>query len=188
MNRPTRAGAGRGAPRDGGVHTLKAAIVIIVVVLVGWLVLDKTGSGSSLPKVSSGHTTTTVKTSANSLPGSGVSTTTTTVPLVAASVIKLQVLNGVGHGALAGEWTTKLKTTYGYDTLAPDNATANVASSVIYVITPGYQAEGDRLAQQVGISASAVLTTVPANAPIPPAEKAAANLVLVIGPDLAASA
>jgi len=108
--------------------------------------------------------------------------------LIPASEIKLQVLNGVLTGSLAGEWTSKLKSQYGYATRPADDATAKVATSVIYVVTPGYAPEADVLATEVGLTPAIVETTVPATAPIPASEKAAANLVLVIGPNLAGTA
>jgi hypothetical protein len=114
-------------------------------------------------------------------------TTTTVVP---ASQVKVQVLNGVLTGSLASEWSTKLKTTYGYITEPADNATSKVTASAIYILTPGYVPEGMALAAQVGLPSSAVNTTIPppSTAPIPASERASANLVLVIGPELAASA
>jgi hypothetical protein len=118
-----------------------------------------------------------------------VSTTTTTVPLIPPSSIKLQVLNGVGTGQLAGEWSNKLKASPGYNTLAADNATAVVTTSTIYVMTIGYIPEALHLATVVGLPASAVDTTIaPASVPIRSSERAAPNLVLVIGPNLAGTA
>jgi len=65
-----------------------------------------------------------------------------------------------------------------------------VPASVIYVMTAGYIPEADNLATRVGLAISAVNTTIPAPAaaPIPATERAAPNLVLVIGRDLAGSA
>ena len=173
---------GSGAPgrrQDGGTQTGKAIVVIAVMVVLGWVVLRHGSSGpaaTSVPRASAAVTTTTVPT-----------TTTTLVP---AASIKVQVLNGTGSGNLASQWSSKLKTTAGYDTLAPDDATSKVSASAIYVITPGYVPEAYALATAVGLPPSAVNTSVPApsSAPIPASERAKADLVLVIGPDLASSA
>lgn len=169
--------------RDGGdVHWFKAVVVVAVVVLVGIGVLSKVHGGGATSSVSR---------AATSVPSTTVApaptTTTTTVP---PSQVKVQVLNGVLTGPLAGEWSQKLKSSYGYVTEPPDNATSKVTASAIYVLTPGFTAEADALAQQIGLSPSAVNPTVPApaSAPIPAAERATANLVLVIGPDLVSSA
>jgi hypothetical protein len=169
--------AGPGRRQDGGTQTGKAFVVIAVMVVLGWVVLHHSSSGPATPV---GHAAATVTTTT-------VPTTTTT--LVPPASIKVQVLNGTGHGSLAGQWSSKLKTTAGYDTLAPDNATATVTTSAIYVMTPGYVPEAYALATAVGLPSSAVNTAVPApsSAPIPASERAKADLVLVIGPDLASS-
>jgi hypothetical protein len=80
--------------------------------------------------------------------------------------------------------------TSGYQTEPPDNATTRTTTSAIYILTPGYQSEAYALAATVGLPSSAVNITIPApaTAPIPAAERAKANLVLVIGQDLAATA
>ncbi|HVA75665.1 MAG TPA: LytR C-terminal domain-containing protein [Acidimicrobiales bacterium] len=170
--------AGPGRRNDGGTQTGKAILVIVVVMVLGWIVLRHSPSthGTTAQRTSVSVTTTTVP--------------TTTTTLVAPASIKVQVLNGTGSGNLAGQWSSKLKTTAGYNTLAPDDATSKVTTSAIYVITPGYVPEAYALATAVGLPQSAVNTTVPApsSAPIPTSERSKADLVLVIGPDLASNA
>lgn len=164
---------------------MKAVVLIAVLIVLAIGVLAR----------STNHAT--VATTATSRKAAAPTTTPTTAPaattpttVLPASQVKVQVLNGVLTGALAGQWSTKLKANPGYQTLPPDNATAKVTASVIYILTPGYGPEADALAAAVGLPSSAVNTTVPApaSAPIPVAERATANLVLVIGPDLAGSA
>lgn len=177
----TQPGRPSGGTTSGGMQTGKAVLVIAVVVLVGWVILRH---GTSSPKRASTSSTThpAVTTPATTPP--------TTVALKPASSIKLQVLNGVLTGSLAGEWSTKLKANPGYDTLPALNATAKVAQSEIYIITPGLQREANALAVAVGLPVTAVSLTVPpaSTAPIPASVKSTANLVLVIGPDLAGTA
>ena len=182
MNQPAGSGSGSG----DGIHTLKALILIVVVVLIGWVVLHHTTKPHS--SASSATSPTTVPTAPTTVPGGA--TTTTTVALIPPSSIKLQVLNGVGSGQLATEWSNKLKANPGYNTLAPADATATVPASRIYIVTPGYQREADALATTVGLTAAAIVPTAPppASAPIPSTARTNANLVLVIGPDLAAKA
>ena len=170
--------AGARRRQDGGTQTGKAVVLIVVVMVLGWIVLRHGSSGPTAPahRASATVTTTTVPT-----------TTTTLVPPPS---IKVQVLNGTGGGNLASAWAKKIKTTSGYNTLAPDDTTSKVTTSAIYVITPGYVPEAYALASTVGLPPSAVNTTVPApsSAPIPTSERAKADLVLVIGPDLASGA
>lgn len=166
------------ARREGGTQTGKAIVVIVVMLVLGWIVL-RHGTSSTPTAVSSTNRT-------------AASATTTTVPpppttLVPPASIKVQVLNGTGSGSLASQFTTKLKTSPGYNTLAPDDATSKVTTSAIYVMTPGYLPEAYALATAVGLPASAINTTIPAptSAPIPTSERSKADIVLVIGPDLA---
>lgn len=167
---------------SGGMQTGKAVLVIAVVVVVGWVIL-RHGTTTPSPAAS---TPTTVHPAVTT----PVTAPPTTVALKPASSIKLQVLNGVLTGSLAGQWSTKLKANPGYDTLPPLNATARVTQSQIYIVTPGLQREANALAVAVGLPVTAVVTTSPppSTAPIPTAVKSTANLVLVIGPDLAGSA
>ncbi len=176
-------GTGRSQPESGASSTA-GLVLVAVLLIVGILVLSRSGSTSHVsatavtkPKKSA-VTTTTVP---------APTTTTTTVP---PSQVKLQVLNGVLVGQLATQWSAKLKAGYGYITEPPDNATSKVATSVIYILTPGFTAEADALAQELGLTSAAVNTTVPppASAPIPATERSTANLVLVIGPNLVAGA
>jgi hypothetical protein len=158
--------------------------VIVAVLVVGWLVL-RHGSSST-----GSATTTTHAAARSSTTSSTAPATTTTVALIPPSSIKLQVLNGVGSGQYSTQWSNKLKANPGYNTLAPADATAKVATSVIYIITPGYLPEAQHLAAVVGLPATAVDPTIPApaTAPIPAHARAAANLVLVIGPNLTSTA
>jgi LytR cell envelope-related transcriptional attenuator len=168
---------------SSGTQTGKAVLVIAVVIVVGWLVLAKSNTPTKAASTATTrHTTTTALAPAGP--------TTTLAPLVPPAQIKLQVLNGLLSGNLASEWSTKLKANPGYNTLPPDNATSKVVASQIYVITPGYQREANALAVAVALPVTAVNQTVPApaSAPIPAAERTTANLVLIIGSDLAGSA
>ena len=167
----------------GGMHTGRAILVILLVVVVGWLVLHH--------RTTTTHAGTTPTTAATQPAVTTPATTPpTTVALVPPANIKLQVLNGMLTGSLSGEWNAKLKANPGYDTLGALNATARVAASEIYVVTPGYRREADALAVAVGLPATAVNATTPppTSAPIPGGVASTANLVLVIGPDLAGSA
>lgn len=183
MSGPAADGPARGA------QILKAGALIVVLVAVGVAVLYRSGrshvSVAAALQSPRGAATTPVTTT----PPPAPTTTTTTLPPVPPSQVKVQVLNGVLTGALAGEWSTKLHSRYGYITEPPDNATTSVTASTIYVITPNYVPEAMALASEIGLPASDVDATIPPplTAPIPPSERGTANLVLVIGPELSAS-
>lgn len=178
MSRPT---GGRAPRNDGGVQWFRALVLIAVLVVVGILILAKSSSSPST-KASSGHPNGHSTTTVTTVPPS----TTTTAPPLPASQVKVQVLNGLRSGNLASQWNSKLKSQYGYQTGPPDDATSTVNSSMIYIITPGYEAEAQQLAARIGLTSAAVNPTVPApaTAPVPASERANANLVLVVGSDL----
>jgi hypothetical protein len=167
----------------GGTRTLLALVVIVVLVVIGAVVLARSPSGKS-----SGSPAASTTSSTTIRPHStGPATPTTSTTLVAPAQVKVQVLNGANPAQpIASAWSNKLHTTYGYDTLPGDNATTTVQTSAIYVMTSGYIGEANRLATQVSpTTPPTVYSTVPSTAPIPASVKNKANLVLVIGADLA---
>jgi hypothetical protein len=183
----SRHGADDGSfARDAGTQTGRAVVLIVVAVLVAVLLLNHSGKTTA----NASSTATTAHSTATTVPSATTTTvpatTTTTVPL---SSVKVQVLNGASPTrAIAGPFTVKLRT-MGYDTVAADNATSDVTTSSIYVLVTGFAPEAATLATSLGLPASAVVTTVPASAPIPASTKTLApDLVLVVGPDLASKA
>ncbi|MHB1928967.1 MAG: LytR C-terminal domain-containing protein [Acidimicrobiales bacterium] len=177
-------GAGGGAgPSGESTRTFRAAVIVVAAVAVTVALLTQIGPGRRGTSTASGSgngssTTTTT----------APSTTTTTTPPVAPTSVRLQVLNGLLNGSLSSQWSAKLHASPGYQTLAPDNTTARDTTSAIYVIHPGYLAEAEALARTVGLPTSAIVTTVPSSAPIPSLDLKDADLVLVIGQNLAAQA
>jgi LytR cell envelope-related transcriptional attenuator len=188
-----------GGMRDGNTGLGIAIIVVAVVVAV--VLLHHSGSTKAVTAstTSSGPTTTIIPTTttAPGSPTSGASTggTTTTLPpgvtttTIAPADIKVLVLNGASFTEnLATEFTEKVKN-LGYTTLTPNNAAGVVKASQIYVMTNGDAPEGDALAKSLGLTSAAVTTTLTTNAPLSPGTAATgANLVLVVGPDLASKA
>lgn len=159
----------------------KALLLVAVLVVIGVAIL----AHSSSTKSTSAGTPASVaaSTSTTTLP-----TSTTTLALLPPSEVKVLVLNGASPGEpLASEWSAKLDAK-GYTTEPPNNATATVSASAIYVVTPGYVAEAQQLAQVIGDPSLPIDQTITSAAPIPSGGTATANLILVIGPDLAASA
>jgi hypothetical protein len=185
-----------GVMRDG--NTGLGIVIIVVAVVVAVVLLHHSGSTKAVTAstTSSGSTTTTTiiptATTAGGTTGSstGGSTTTlapgVTTTTIAPANIKVLVLNGASFPLpLAGEFTEKVKN-LGYTTLTPNNAAGVVKASQIYVMTNGDAPEGDALAKSLGLTSAAVTTTLTTNAPLSPGTAATgANLVLVVGPDLA---
>jgi hypothetical protein len=168
---------------EGAVNPVKAVGVIAVMVIIGIVVLLKLGGGTHSAAVGTApsHRSTTTLTT---LPPA-----TTTTTLLPPAAVKVQVLNGLLTGSLAGEWDTKLQAK-GYKTGLADNATTRTTTSIIYVLSPGYQPEALALAATVGLPPTSVDLSYPPppTAPIPASERTGANLALVIGDELAGSA
>ena len=168
------------------MRTGRALVLIVVVVVIAVLLLRHTNGPN--PRATSTTTTHHSSSTTALLP-----TTTTTVALIPPSSIKLQVLNGVLTGSISSEFNTKLHTSPGYQTLLAENATTTtpLATSTIYVLTPGYVPEADALAQLEKLPLTDVNTTIPppTSAPISSTDRTeGANLILVVGQDLAPSA
>ncbi|MGH9301184.1 MAG: LytR C-terminal domain-containing protein [Acidimicrobiales bacterium] len=148
-------------------------------VVIGLIVLNVSGR----PTVVSGTTTATHVTTPPPATHTSVPPTTprTTVPQARPpSQVKLLVANGTNTAGAAGRVSTSLKSA-GYNTLAPANSSAPATSSVVYYIT-GFHAEAASLAATLGLGNSAVVAMP---APPPVASLGAADLLVVVGPDLA---
>ncbi|MCU4186898.1 LytR C-terminal domain-containing protein [Acidiferrimicrobium sp. IK] len=168
--------------REGGIQTGRAVVLLVVAVLVAVVLLNKLGTGKSTTSTAAGTATTTPTT----VKGGGATTTTsTTVAPIPPGQVKLLVLNGTLSGNLAGTASKKLAASPGFTTLAPDNTTSKVLTSSVYAASPQYLPSAQAVAAVYGIPASAVTTPIPSSAPIAASEKALANVVLIIGPDIA---
>lgn len=88
------------------------------------------------------------------------------------------VLNGSGVAGAAGVYTTALAER-GYQTLPASNANARVPATEVY-FTPGFEREAAAVATAIGAAA----TPQPLPSP-PPGDVGAANVVVVLGPDIA---
>jgi hypothetical protein len=187
---------GGGLVRDGATQTGRAVILIVVAIVVAVVLLHHSKPSTlnaSTTKSAGGTTGTTLPSSPTTVPASGTTTptsapATTSGPTVPVANVKVLVLNGASFSqAIAGEFTAKLKT-MGYNTLTPNNATATVQQTAIYVVTHGFAPEANALAASLGMPASAVKTQLPSGPPLPSGiPGTGANLVLLVGPDLAAN-
>ena len=175
--RPSGPGADErpGAPMRGLLLTA-AAVALGIGILAS--VSKGAGPAASTPTAAVGTTTTTT-----AAPAAGSTTTTTTAsnqPTHTASSVKILVANGTTTPGLAGKLKNKL-TADGYDLLAPTNTSTAARASAVYYAT-GYQGDAQAVAAAAGLPASAV-QVMPAQAPV--SSTSGAQIILVIGPDLA---
>jgi hypothetical protein len=173
--------------RSAGIQAGRAGLLIGVAVLIGVLLLHRGGgpSGTGVPVVV-GDTTTLPSTSVSSGPVGTTGTTTKSSPTSATSQvrapqdIKVLVANGTTTAGLAGR-ISNLVHTKGYITLASTNSTQKPAGTVIY-FQPSYSADAAALAAKFNLPATAV-QAMPS--PPPVANLNGANILVVVGPDLA---
>jgi hypothetical protein len=106
-------------------------------------------------------------------------TTTTTAEPRPPSEVKVLVANGSEVDGAAGAQSDALEA-LGYVTANPTNAEL-VPNTVVY-FTPGYEAEAQELASEIGADAGSV---APLPTPAPVADMQLSNVLVVVGPDLA---
>jgi cytoskeletal protein RodZ len=137
-----------------------------------------TAAGSSTTVAGGSSTSTTSRSSTSTTkPKSTSTTTTTTTPPASVPVL---VANGSTVTGAASKVATELHAN-GWDTLPPVNTTANVTASSVYY-APGSEASAMAIAASLALAATAVhpLTTA-----VPVASVAGADVVVVVGPDIA---
>jgi hypothetical protein len=116
-----------------------------------------------------------------------VSTTTPTTaptPTTAAPRPPAQVRTLVANGTKTSGAGAKVSDTLrkaGYDVLAPTNTTTTAPSSAVLFL-PGYASEAGAVATALGLAPATVMP-VPTASPVTNAQ--AANVIVVVGPDLA---
>ena len=141
---------------------------------------SRTATSSGAPTSSSAPTSST-----SGAPSGGSSSPTTTIPPgeTASPSVKVLVANASQTNGVAAAYTSELSSS-GWGTLTPVTAlTAEQTSSVYYA--PGEQAAAQAIAARLGILASAVQ---PLGVTTPVGGTTGADVVVVIGDDLAAKA
>jgi hypothetical protein len=163
----------------GRPHSGRGLVIVIVAVVIGVLVLPSaTRAPLSASAVSAGSSTTTLPPGRTSS-GHGTSTTTTTT--VPPASIHVLVANATEVNGVAGAVTTFLGSK-GFGTLTATNALLKVTASEVFTIG-GATADVAPVVAALGLPASSV---EPAAAAAPVASTAGANVVVIVGPDLAA--
>jgi len=164
-------------PAQGSVA--RGVALVVVAVVIGLLLLRDDDSGSTQVAVGAEGSTEVDEGTEEGSDEEVTSTTSTTQALRPPSEVKVLVANGSSVNGAAGTATDALEA-LGYVTGTPANTEA-VTATVIY-FTEGYEAEAEALAEAIGAPATAV-TAMPPVAPVDDLQLA--NLLVIIGPDLA---
>jgi hypothetical protein len=171
---------------EGKTQIGKAIVLILVAVVIAVVVLHHVGSSGVASSIGTRATTTTTVPLKHKAPPKKKKQVVK--PLIAPAKIKVQVLNGLLTGTLAGNLSASLKGSPGYDTLPANNTTVRTTTSVVYMVTRGYYREARALAKVLGLTGQSVKRTIPASAPIPAGIKSQANLIVIIGTSLQSKA
>jgi hypothetical protein len=175
--RPGRHAAGDGSfTRSAGAVGIRGAGLLLVAVILGVVLLNAAddGPGPAVIAASGNKATSTTTTRA---PVS----TTTTVAVRPAEQVKVLAANGTVTRGLGTRATEKLKA-LSYNALAPTDATKKPATTSTVYWAVGYQPEARAIAQQLGLPETAVQ---PLGNPPPVVNVGVANIIVVVGDDLA---
>jgi|HubBroStandDraft_1064217.scaffolds.fasta_scaffold141320_2 hypothetical protein len=184
---------GAGDPRSNGggamsrIVVARAAAIVVLAVALGVILLQvgtrpPAGLSASAVTVPTGTATTVPHTTATTAPGHTGSTTTTTAPLDRANV-KVLVANGSSVNGAANSYTTVLAH-QGWGTLTAVTADAKVATTSVYYGS-GQQVAAADIASALALPPASVQALTAA---VPVAGTAGANVVVLIGTDLASKA
>lgn len=172
----------RRRPTEPTVNPARGAALVVVAVVLG-LVLLRNGLDTSEVVTSSKGDKGSTDGGSDSATDGATDTgeeTTTTLAVKAPAEVTVIVLNGTSVGGAAGKYSTALGSA-GYQLLDPGDAPAKIPVTQVF-FTPGYERE----AAAVALAAGAPATVTPAALPTPPpGEVGAANVVVVLGADLA---
>lgn len=170
----------RRRPTEPTVNPARGAVLVVVAVLIGLLLLRNGLDTSEVVTASKDDKTS--DTSGDQATDDTTDTTPTTAAVRSPAEVTVIVLNGTQptvNGA-AGKYSTAIGSA-GYQMLEPGDAPAKGPVTLIF-FTEGFEQE----AAAVALAAGAPATVTPAPMPTPPpGEVGAANVVVVIGNDLA---
>ncbi len=175
----------RSAPTQGTPRSPSPTIAVVVAVIaaaLGFFILKQVSDDGGS---SGGATSPTDAATETTVPASTATTAATTVEKASFQVV---VANASGVGGAAGKLTTDLQAR-GYKTLKATNVAAGTpqaATTTVYYTT-GSQAAADAVLAELGLAGPA--QPIPATGfVVPEADRAGANVVIVLGKDLAGKA
>ena len=171
-DRASSPGSGR---RSGGGPAIRALIVTVAFVVAVVLTL-----GLVHPPTTKSASGSVPVTSTTGGPATHPGTSTTTVP---ANRVPVLVANASGVSGAAATVSSRLQQVGSWDLLPPVNASTTVPSSHVYYVA-GQQQAAEAIASSLHLPSSAV---APYTTAAPIATIGAAEVVVVVGPDLAGS-
>jgi hypothetical protein len=179
-SQPEEATAGHGRGRPGGFPTVRALVLLVVFVVVAVIALGKVHGTAVTPSVAATTATPHVASTTTTAPHGSSATTTTTHP---PGTVPVLVANATSVSGAAGGVSNQLQAV-GWSMLPAVNASARVPSSKVYYVA-GREQEAASVASTLHLPSSAV---APYTTAAPISSIGTAEVVVVVGPDLATSA
>lgn len=173
--RPRSAAGDNAYGRSSGIQAGRGAALLAGAVLLG-IVLLNAADDPPPDRVTSGTTDTKP---AQATSSTVAPTTVVTLPLRAPADVKVIAANGTDVKGVARKATDQLKAA-GYNVLSPTD-TPKVAASAVYYVGD-YPREAGAVAANLGLPPE---TAVPMPTPPPLADARGANVIVVVGPELA---
>ncbi|HKE72288.1 MAG TPA: LytR C-terminal domain-containing protein [Acidimicrobiales bacterium] len=166
-------------PTRGGQSPVRGVVLVCVAVVIGFFVLRAMDNTSADVVAVDSKATTTTTTAAGGAAGKTGTTAAKPQARPPAQVTVL-VANASGVGRAAAKQTDKLKAA-GYKTGAPGNAPQglNLAETQVMAM-PGFEADAKKLATDLGKPNAVKPMATP-----PPVNMAGANVLVLLGTDLA---
>lgn len=163
--------------RSSGMAAGRGAALLAVAVVIGIVLLNAADNEPSRQVSTGGDTTTTAPAEATTT----LAPTTSTLPLRAPKEVKVLSTNGTDVKGAARKATDVLRTA-GFNVLAPIDFGKDVTVSAVYSTT-GFEREAVAVATSLGLGV-AVVKAMPT--PPPLADIRGANVLVVVGPEVAA--
>jgi hypothetical protein len=155
----------------------RGAAVLVVAVVIGILLLNKVDDPPGRNVSSGGGGTATEETTTTV-----AAPVPTTLPVRPPAEVKVLSANGTKVNGAAGRTRDALKA-LGYNVLSPIETKRPVEASVVF-FTPGFDREAQTVAQALKLQPTSV-QPLPAADALPVSDLRGANVLAVVGPDLA---
>ena len=177
MRRPRHAAEDGSFGRSAGMAAGRGAALLAVAVVLGIILLNAADDPAP-DRVSAGSDDEPSSVASSTLPP----TTVLTVPVRAPQEVRVLSANGTAVKGVAGRATEQLQAA-GYNVLAPTDAQRATASNVFF--TAGdFEREAQAVAAALGLPTT-VVAAFPTGPPLPLTDARGANVVVVVGPELA---
>jgi hypothetical protein len=173
----------RRRPTEPTVNPARGAVLVVVAVLVGLLLLRNGLDTSEVVTSTRDDSSADDSGDEAAVDDEGTDDTDTTeetVPAKTPAEVSVIVFNASSTNGAGGKYTTALQTA-GYVTLEPATAEVKVPTSQV-LFTPGFEREAAAVAAAIGAPA---LTPAALDPAAPPGDVGTANVVVVLGSDLA---